>query len=143
MALSLKDPETVIAVMVGEPERRSFIEAISAADTRLVSAPTMLETGMVVLCRTGEGRLQDLRDFCARGAVEMVPFGPEHVELAVDAFRRFGKGRHPAGLDFGDCFSYALAKATGEPLLFKGFDFSQSDIKRAEYKVSGCPPALC
>ncbi len=125
------DSSALIAIMVGEPERRSFIEAVTAADTRLVGAPTMLEASMVVLSRTGEGRLQDLRDFCAGGAVEMVPFGPEHVELAVDAFRRFGKGRHPAGLNFGDCFSYALAKATGEPLLFKGDDFSQTDIKRA------------
>ncbi len=56
---------------------------------------------------------------------------PEHLDLAIDAFRRYGKARHPAGLNFGDCFSYALAKATGEPLLFKGDDFSQTDIKRA------------
>ncbi len=125
------DSSALIAIMEGEPERRPFIEAITTADTRLVGAPTMLEASMVVLSRTGEGRLQDLRDFCTRGAVETVPFGPEHVELAVDAFRRFGKGRHPAGLNFGDCFSYALAKATGEPLLFKGDDFSQTDIKRA------------
>ncbi len=125
------DSSALIAIMVGEPERRPFIEAITAADTRLVGAPTMLEASMVVLSRTGEGRLEDLRDFCARGGVDTVPFGVEHVELAVDAFRRFGKGRHPAGLNFGDCFSYALAKATGEPLLFKGDDFSQTDIKRA------------
>ncbi len=125
------DSSALIAIMEGEPERRPFIEAITAADTRLVGAPTMLEASMVVLSRTGEGRLQDLRDFCARGAVETVPFGPEHVDLAVDTFRRFGKGRHPAALNFGDCFSYALAKATGEPLLFKGDDFSQTDVKRA------------
>ena len=125
------DSSALIAIMEGEPERRSFIEAITAADTRLVGAPTMLEASMVVLSRTGEGRLHDLREFCARGALETTPFGPEHVDLAVDAFRRFGKGRHPAGLNFGDCFSYALAKATGEPLLFKGDDFSHTDIKRA------------
>lgn len=83
-----------------------------------------------------------MRDFCERGAIETVPFGPEHVERAVDAFRRYGKGRHPAGLNFGDCFSYALAKATGEPLLFKGYDFSQTDIKRAECNESGSPPML-
>ena len=63
--------------------------------------------------------------------MEVVSFGPEHLDLAIDAFRRFGKGRHPAGLNFGDCLSYALAKATGEPLLFKGDDFSKTDIKRA------------
>ncbi len=91
----------------------------------------MMETSMVVLGRHGEAKLQDLRDFCARSEVEIVAFGPEHLDLAIDAFRRYGKGRHPAGLNFGDCFSYALAKATGEPLLFKGDDFSQTDIKRA------------
>ncbi len=90
----------------------------------------MMETSMVVLGRHGEEKLQDLRDFCARSAIHVVPFGPEHVDLALDAFRRYGKGRHPASLNFGDCFSYALAKATGEPLLFKGDDFSQTDIKR-------------
>ena len=125
------DSSALVAIMTGEPERRLFIEAIAAAETRLVGAPTMLEAGMVMLGRTGEERLRDLRDFCARGDVETVAFGPEHVDLAIDAFRRFGKGRHSAGLNFGDCFSYALAKATGEPLLFKGDDFSQTDIKRA------------
>ncbi len=63
--------------------------------------------------------------------METVPFGAEHLDLAIEAFRRFGKGRHPAGLNFGDCFCYALAKATGEPLLFKGDGFSQTDIRRA------------
>ena len=63
--------------------------------------------------------------------LETVPLSADHARLAIDAFRRFGKGRHPAGLNFGDCFSYALAKATGEPLLFKGDDFSQTDITRA------------
>lgn len=117
--------------MADEAERRSFIEALVAADTRLVAAPSLLETNIVLLSRYGEARLQALRDFCARGVVETVAFGPEHLELALDAFRRFGKGRHPAGLNFGDCFSYALAKATGEPLLFEGDDFSRTDIRPA------------
>jgi len=125
------DSSALIAIVLGEPERRRFIEAITAADVRLVAASTMFEASMVALSRT-ETRLRDLRDFCARGELETVPFGPEHVDLAIDAFRRYGKGRHPAGLNFGDCFSYALAKATGEPLLFKGDDFSQTDIERAD-----------
>ena len=124
------DSSALIAIMTGEPERRSFIDAIDAASTRLVGAPTMMEAGMVVLSRSGEGRLQDLRAFCTRGAVETVAFGPEHLDLAIEAFRRFGKGRHPAGLNFGDCFSYALSKATGEPLLSKGEDFAQTDVER-------------
>jgi ribonuclease VapC len=125
------DSSALIAIMTGEPERRRFIEAITAAETRLVAAPTMVEASMVVLGRSGEEQLQDLRDFCARGGVDTVSFGAEHADLAIDAFRRFGKGRHPAGLNFGDCFSYALAKATGEPLLFKGDGFSRTDIKCA------------
>jgi ribonuclease VapC len=124
------DSSALIAIVLGEPERRHFIEAIIAADVRLVAASTLFEASMVALSRT-EPRLRDLRDFCARSDIEIVPFGAEHLDLAIDAFRRYGKGRHPAGLNFGDCFSYALAKATGEPLLFKGDDFSQTDIKRA------------
>ncbi len=124
------DSSALIAIVLGEPERRRFIEAIIAADVRLVAASTMFEASMVALSRT-ETRLRDLRDFCARSDIEIVPFGSEHLDLAIDAFRRYGKDRHPAGLNFGDCFSYALAKATGEPLLFKGDDFSQTDIKRA------------
>jgi ribonuclease VapC len=125
------DSSALIAIIAGEPEWRPLIAAITASSICLVGAPTMMETSMVVLGRHGEEKLQDLRDFCARSAIDVVPFGPEHVDLALDAFRRYGKGRHPAGLNFGDCFSYALAKATGEPLLFKGDDFSQTDIKRA------------
>jgi ribonuclease VapC len=125
------DSSALIAIVVGEPERRTFIEAITAANARLVAAPTMMETSMVLLSRAGELRLQDLRDFCLRGDIDTVPFGPEHLDTAIDAFRRFGKGRHPAGLNLGDCFSYALAKATGEPLLFKGDDFTRTDITPA------------
>ena len=126
----VSDSSALIAIMIGEPERRRFIDAITSAETRLVGAPTMMEASMVVLSRTGEEGLRDLRDFCARGDVETAAFGPEHLDLAIDAFRRFGKGRHPAGLNLGDCFSYALAMATGEPLLFKGDDFSRTDVKR-------------
>ena len=125
------DSSALIAIITGEPESRAFIDAISSATICLAPAPTMMETSMVVLGRHGEAKLQDLRDFCTRSAIEIAAFGPEHVDLAIDAFRRYGKGRHPAGLNFGDCFSYALAKATGQPLLFKGDDFSKTDIKRA------------
>ena len=125
------DSSALIAIVEGEPERRSFIAAITASDTRLVAAPTMLEANVVLLNRAGEEKLRALHEFCAHGAVETVAFGPEHVDIALDAFRRFGKGRHPARLNLGDCFSYALAKATGEPLLFKGDDFPRTDIRSA------------
>lgn len=125
------DSSALIAILLGEPEQTLFIEAITADRIRLVGAPTLLETSMVILTRRGEPGLADFRAFQARAAIQTAGFEPEQLNLAIDAFRRFGKGRHPAGLNFGDCLSYALAKATGEPLLFKGDDFSQTDIARA------------
>jgi ribonuclease VapC len=85
----------------------------------------------LALSRQGEAKLQELKDFCVRSAIDVIPFGADQVDLAIDAFRRCSKGRRPAGLTFGDGSAYALAKATGAPLLFKGDDFSQIDIKRA------------
>ena len=125
------DSSAFIAILMGEPEGGAFIAAITADRTRLASAATMLETSMVLLSRKGEPGLSEFKAFVASAAVRVSGFVPEHVDVAVGAFRRFGKGRHPAGLNFGDCFSYALAKAAGEPLLFKGDDFSQTDIGRA------------
>ena len=124
------DSSAFNAALLGEPEEETFIKAITADRTRLASAATMLETSMVILSRRGEPGLAEFRAFSSRAAVQVAGFGPEHLDLAVDAFRRFGRGQRPAGLNFGDCFSYALAKATGEPLLFKDGDFSQTDIKR-------------
>lgn len=125
------DSSALVAILLREPEQTALIEAIAADPTRICGAPTLVETGMVIMSRRGEAGLAELRAFYERAAVETAGFGAEHVELAVDAFRRFGRGRHPAGLNFGDCFSYALAKATGEPLLFRGDDFSQTDIRPA------------
>ncbi len=85
----------------------------------------------MALGRAGEAGLEQAQALLENLKLETVPLSADHARLAIDAFRRFGKGRHPAGLNFGDCFSYALAKATGEPLLFNGQDFSQTDIKRA------------
>jgi ribonuclease VapC len=125
------DSSAFLAIMLGEPEDVAFTEAIAQVQTRLASAATMMEASMVILSRMGEAGLTDFREFSLRGAIETVPFGAEQLDLAIDAFRRFGKGRHAAGLNFGDCFSYALARATGEPLLFKGEDFALTDLKRA------------
>ena len=125
------DSSALLAILLGEPEQGAFIEAITMDPTRLCGAATLLETSMVILARRGEPGLADLQAFHARAAIQTAAFGPEHVALALDAFRRFGRGRHPAGLNFGDCLSYALAKATSEPLLFKGEDFARTDIARA------------
>ena len=86
---------------------------------------------MVALGRRGEPGLEQMQALIERLELQIVPLSDEHAKLAIEAFRRFGKGRNPAGLNYGDCFSYALAKATGESLLFKGNDFSQTDVKRA------------
>jgi ribonuclease VapC len=125
------DSSALIAIHLGEPEQTAFIEAIAGDQTRIASAASVLETSMVILARRGEQGLAEFQAFCGRAAIQTASFAPEHLDLALDAFRRFGKGRHPAGLNFGDCFAYALAKATGEPLLFKGEDFAQTDIPRA------------
>lgn len=97
---------------------------------RLVGAPTVIEASIVMLSRFGEKGLTDLLDYIAVTSMEVVALRPEHVDLAVHAFRQFGIRRHPARLNFEDCLSYALAKATGQPLLFKGDDFDKTDVLR-------------
>ncbi|MBA3811775.1 MAG: type II toxin-antitoxin system VapC family toxin [Caulobacteraceae bacterium] len=125
------DSSALMAILGREPEEREFRNAIKTAANRLLSAATRVEVGLVALSRRGEPGLDQMRALLEGLKLEVVALSDEQAKLAIDAFRRFGKGRHPAGLNFGDCFSYALAKATGEPLLFKGDDFSQTDIERA------------
>lgn len=125
------DSSALIAILRREPEEQTFRNAVKLASTRLLSASTRVETGIVALALAGEAGLEQVDALLETLRVETVPLSADHARLAIDAFRHFGKGRHPAGLNFGDCFSYALAKATGEPLLFKGDDFSRTDIKRA------------
>ena len=90
------DSSAFVAILLGEPEQGGLIEAIVSDPTRLAGAPTMVEASMVLLARRGEAGLSDLRAFVSKAAIQIASFGPEHVELAVDAFGRFGKGRHPA-----------------------------------------------
>jgi ribonuclease VapC len=125
------DSSALVAMLLKEPERDAFVEAIRLAPLRLLAAPTAVEAGIVVLSRLGEAGLTDLEALYDETRIEVVPLAQRHVALAIEAFRRFGRGRDPAGLNFGDCFSYALAVATGEPLLFKGNDFARTDVKRA------------
>jgi ribonuclease VapC len=125
------DSSALIAIISNEPERALFEQRIKSAANRLIGAATLVETSFVVMSRRREEGIDILRELLADMRVDTAPFTADHARLAIDAFRRFGKGRHPAGLNFGDCFSYALAKATGEPLLFKGDDFTQTDIKTA------------
>jgi ribonuclease VapC len=122
------DTSALVAILQREPERRVFIEAIEAADARLASVATFVEISIVIEARHGAEGLRDLDHFISRAGIELVPVDAEHGKVACGAFSRFGKGRHRAGLNYGDCFSYALAISTGEPLLFKGDDFVHTDV---------------
>jgi ribonuclease VapC len=121
------DTSALAAIFFHEPERDAFRNAIVAASSRLISAATVLEAGMVIECRRGGGAGREFDLFLVRAQIQIVPVDAELADLARSAWRKYGKGRHAAGLNFGDCFSYALAKATGEPLLAKGADFAKTD----------------
>ncbi len=125
------DTSAVIAILAQEPEAGSFALAIERASGCLISAATVVEPGLVVTVRYGEPGGVELDELLRGAEVETVPVTVAHAQLAREAFLRYGRGRHPARLNFGDCFSYALAKATGLPLLFKGDDFSQTDLQPA------------
>ena len=122
------DTSAIAAILLDEPERADFIAKIAAANVRLISAATLLECQIVVMTRKGELGRAELQLFVHEAELEVVAFDQNQVDFAALAWQRYGKGRHPAALNYGDCFAYALAKATGEPLLFKGADFSQTDI---------------
>ncbi len=128
------DSSAVIAILRDEPERGVFVTLIEKDPRRLISAASVLEAAMVLEGRSGEDKGFDLDLFLQRAAVEVVAFDDEQLDWARKAFRRFGKGRHPAGLNFGDCAAYALAQWSGEPLLFKGTDFAATDVPRVKYE---------
>jgi ribonuclease VapC len=125
------DSSALIAILFNEPDSRGLAAAMVAADRLAVAAPTLVETSIVAEGRALPGMRAQLDVLMAVIGPEVVPFTAEHAELAIDGWRRFGKGRHPAGLNLGDCFAYALAKARGEPLLFTGEDFGRTDVKAA------------
>jgi ribonuclease VapC len=122
------DTSALLAILQGEPERRSFIEALESADSSRMSVASFVETSIVVECRYGTEGLRDLDRFISRASIELIPVDQEQAHLARSAFSRFGKGRHRAGLNYGDCFSYATAATFREPLLCKGDDFIYTDI---------------
>jgi ribonuclease VapC len=124
------DTSALIALLLGEREAPTFRAALEADVVRLVSAANLLESAMVIETRLGEQGGRELDLLIQVAELEVVPVDSAQVAAARQAFRRFGKGRHPAGLNFGDCFAYALAVTTGEPLLFKGSDFAATDVLR-------------
>jgi ribonuclease VapC len=125
------DTSALIAILFREAEADGFITAIAASSTRLVGTPTALETVMVAVGRLSPIGRDVVDRLWERISAEIVPFTQTHSSRAAEAFIRYGKGRHPAGLNFGDCCSYALAAETGLPLLFKGADFAHTDISSA------------
>ncbi len=123
------DTSALIGVLLGEPEAEALARAIARAPKRLVSVFTALETSIVIEAKKGEAGGRELDLLLHRSHIEIIVMNEEQLELARLAWRTYGKGRHPAGLNIGDCCSYALAKHSGEPLLFKGDDFAQTDIQ--------------
>jgi ribonuclease VapC len=123
------DSSAVLAIFLAEPERKAFLDAITQAGKRLISAATVLETGIVLEAKRGETAGREFDLFVFRMNFEIVPVDAEQIEIARSAWRSFGKGRHRAALNFGDCFTYALAKASNESLLAKGQDFALTDIE--------------
>jgi ribonuclease VapC len=124
------DTSALLVLLLDEPEAEAFRAAVEDDLTRLVSAATLLETALVIEARKGEPGGHELDVLVHKAEVAVVPVDEEHVAEARRAFRRFGRGRHAAGLNFGDVFAYALARTSGEPLLFKGEDFAKTDIGR-------------
>ncbi|HXT80604.1 MAG TPA: type II toxin-antitoxin system VapC family toxin [Acetobacteraceae bacterium] len=125
------DTSALVAVLLREPDAERFDRALAETPVRLISAVTRVELSFVIESRKhGAGRA-DLERLLRAGEFEVASVTSDQAEIAIEAFRRFGKGRHRAGLNIGDCFAYALAVATGYPLLFKGNDFAHTDIRPA------------
>ena len=125
------DTSAVLTVLFDESDAERFTRAIAEAPHCRMSVANFLEAALVVEGRAGMAGGHELDLFIERAAIELVPVLVEHVQAARRAWQRFGKGNHPAGLNFGDCFAYALSEVTGEPLLYKGEDFALTDVESA------------
>jgi ribonuclease VapC len=123
------DTSAIVAILFAEDEAERFSEAIEDDPLRLISAGTALECSLVIESKLGEAGGRELDLLLLRAGIETIPFNAEQLAIARQAFRDFGKGQHPAGLNYGDCFSFALSMTSGEPLLFKGGDFAKTDIR--------------
>jgi ribonuclease VapC len=123
------DTSVVVAIVLGEPGFETFVNAIATAPICRISAASFVEASIIAESRIGDQGIRQCDSFFRASGISIEPVTEEQALLARQGYSDYGKGRHPAGLNFGDCFSYALAKATGESLLFKGKDFSQTDIQ--------------
>ncbi|MDD9985823.1 MAG: phosphonoacetate hydrolase [Spirochaetaceae bacterium] len=136
------DTSALLAILQDEPEREACAEAIASAPSRCASAATLVEASMVMESRYGAVGIQDLDQLLETARIEIVAVDRQQANAARRAFRDFGRGRHPAGLDYGDCFSYALARVRGERLLAKGDDFTKTDLPMVPlYRASAPTPA--
>jgi ribonuclease VapC len=124
------DTSALLVLLLDEPEAESYRALLEEDGTRLVSAATLLETSLVIEARKGEAGGRELDLLIHKAEIDVVPVDVEQVAEARRAYRRFGRRRHAAGLNLGDVFAYALARTSGEPLLFKGDDFSKTDVGR-------------
>jgi ribonuclease VapC len=123
------DSSALLAIFLAESEGERFLKAIVNAPAKLISAASLLEIGIELESRLGEAAGREFDLFVIRAGLEVVSVDTEQIEIARSGWRKYGKGRHPAALNFGDCFAYALAKSSGEPLLAKGGDFARTDVE--------------
>ena len=124
------DASALVAIVLREPGWDALVEALSASPAG-VGAPTLVEAGLVLTAKLGPGGRSLLARLVQEARIDVVPFTDEHWPIAIHAYARFGKGRHPAGLNFGDCLTYAVASLAGQPLLYVGEDFARTDLPRA------------
>ena len=127
------DTSAILAILGDEPERKALIQCIVKATDKRLSAASFVETSIVLEARYGYDGVRDFDLFFTKAGITLIAVDVEQAQIARQAFKKYGKGRHAAGLNFGDCFSYAAAKSNKEPLLFKGNDFSQTDITVCKY----------
>ena len=125
------DTSAVVAIVFREPEENDFVHRIGAAATVGIGAPTLAESAIVLAARLGRESQRLLSLFVERAGIVVVPFDSAHWQLAADAWLRYGRGRHPAGLNLGDCLAYATARLAGRSLLCKGDDFPKTDLALA------------
>jgi len=125
------DTSALIAILLGESDRDDFVDAIASDPVRLVSAVNALKTALVIEARKSDAGGREFDLLVHRAGIDIVPFTTEKMDEARSAWRKYGKGNHPAGLNFCDCCAYALSRIAGEPLLFKGKDFARTDVSRA------------
>jgi ribonuclease VapC len=125
------DTSAILAILANEPEAVLFADKIAASEVCCMSAASLFESAIIVESRHGAAGGQKLDELVLAAKIAIEPVTADQIAIARVAYRMFGKGRHPARLNYGDCFAYALAKSRGEALLFKGEDFSQTDLSAA------------